>query len=255
MEKTQVIPYVKPDHRLFSYPKSGRTWVRMILARVLSNLGINPHEKEMLAASHSPYESIRRKHDPSKMNVLFLYRDPRDCVVSRYFEVTRRPLKRNPAPRKKRVKNKVSHSTLPDYIRRDDQYGIRYIVAHMNEWFENKDVFNSFLPIAYEELHSNTAAEVVKILNFLEVDCSESMVQEAVEYSSFQNMRRIEKSGKGNLLKSYHGTFGRRHKESDPESFRTRKGRVGSFVEYLDEEDIEFSNNSMKLLDEFFCYE
>ena len=234
----------------------------MILARVLFNTGIDPCEKEMLAASHSPYESVHKKHDPSKMNALFMYRDPRDCVVSRYFEITRRPLKRHSRPvspsRRKKInkhKNeKVSNSVLPDYIRRGDQYGIEYIVAYMNEWIKNKDAFNSFLPIAYEELHSNTVAEISKILEFLGADCSEDVIEESVEYSSFQNMRKIEMSGSGNLIKRYHGTFGRRHRESDPESFRTRKGKIGSFVEYLDAEDIQFSNDAMKLLDDFFCY-
>ncbi|KKK98117.1 hypothetical protein LCGC14_2645960 [marine sediment metagenome] len=256
-----MIPYVKPDYSLFSYPKSGRTWIRMIFARVLFNLGINPLKNEMLAASHTTCKSVRKKHDPSKINALFLYRDPRDCVVSRYFEVTRRPINRHlPRPsfyqrkKNKRMK-KVSCSTLPEYIRRDDQYGIGYIVTYMNEWIKNKDIFSSFLPVSYEELHSNTVVEVSKILNFLEVDCTEDIVQESVEYSSFQNMRKIEESGEGNLLKNYHGTFGRRHRESDPESFRTRKGKIGSFVEYLDGEDIKLSNIVMKrLLDRFFCY-
>ena len=149
---------------------------------------------------------------------------------------------------------KVSSNTLSEYIRRSDQYGIGHIVEYMNQWIMNKDSFNSFLSISYEELHVNTVAEVLKILDFLEIECTEDIVHESVEYSSFQNMRKIEESGKGNLLKSYHGTFGRRHKESDPESFRTRKGKIGSFVEYLNNEDIEFSNNAMKLLDKFFCY-
>ncbi len=231
----------------------------MILARVLCNLGIDPYEKEMLAASHSSYESVHKKHDPSKMNALFLYRDPRDCVVSRYFEITRRPLRRHRISHKKLGKGKrsekASNSTLSEYIRRSDQYGIEYIVSHMNEWIRNKEQFRSFLSVSYEDLHAGAAIEVSKILNFLGIECSKTIVEESVEYSSFQNMRKIEMSGSGNLIKRYHGTFGRRHKESDPESFRIRKGKIGSFVEYLNVEDIQFSNDAMKLLDEFFCYE
>ncbi len=253
------LPYLKPDYHMFSYPKSGRTWIRMILARILFNLGIDPHKKEMLAVSHSSYVSVQKKHDPSKIKALFMYRDPRDCVVSRYFEVTRRPPRHRRSilishPRRlKRVK-KIYNSTLSEYIRRNDRYGIEHIVSYMNEWIENKDSFRSFLPVSYEELHCNTMTEVLKILEFLGIDCSLDVVEESVEYSSFQNMRKIEISGSGNLLKRYHGTFGRRHNNSDPESFRTRKGKVGSFVEYLDVEDVQFSNNAMKLLDKFFCY-
>lgn len=244
------LPYVKPNHHLFSSQKSGRTWVRMILARVLVHVGINPKKKEMVPSFHSSCEGVCRKHDPSKMNVIFLYRDPRDCIVSRYFEITRRRLH----PAKSKDPTKAYNNTLSEYIRRDDQYGIASIIAYMNEWIEGKDRFNTFMSTSYEHLHYDAVAVMSEILEFLGVDCPEDKIEESVEYSSFENMRKVEVSGVGNLLQKYHGTFGKRHKESDPESFRTRKGKIGSFKEYLNAEDIEFMNNEMKSLDDYFGY-
>ena len=117
----------------------------MILARVLFNLGIDPYEKEMLAASHSPYESVHKKHDPSKINALFMYRDPRDCVVSRYFEVTHRPPRHRRGRLKKLKKNhikKVYNDTLSEYVRRSDKYGIEHVVCFIQKRQENPLVFS-----------------------------------------------------------------------------------------------------------------
>lgn len=224
--------------------------MRMILARVSFHVGINPYKKEMVPSFHSTYSDFIKKHKASKINVIYLHRDPRDCVVSRYFEITRR--RRDP-PKSKDPK-KVYNNTLSECIRRADQHGIVFIIDYMNEWIRNLSTFKSSLVISYEKLHSEPISVIRSVLDFLSVNCSTEQLKEAIEYSSFKNMRQIEKTGTGNLLQKYHGTFGKRHKESDPESFRIRKGRIGGFVDYLSDEDIRFSNEAMKCLDDSFGY-
>ncbi len=243
------LPYHRPDHYLFSAQKSGRTWVRMILAKVLEETGLNPAKVEMIPSFHTSFDQLRQKKKPHKLNVIFLYRDPRDCVVSRYFEITRRrirPKTDNP--------NKVYNSKLEDYIRRDDEYGIDAIIDYMNAWHHGRDCFKTFMSASYEDLHAHASDIVQKIVEFIEVDCSEDIVRKSVEYADFENMKKIEKSGKGNLIQKYHGTFGERHKTSDPNSFRVRKGRIGGYVEHLSPSDIEYVNERVKRLDEFFPY-
>lgn len=243
------LPYHRPDHWLFSAQKSGRTWVRMILAKVLEQLGIDPFKVEMLPSFHSSVDQVKQKHNPGSMNVIFLYRDPRDCVVSRYFEITRRrirPKTGNP--------NKVYNSTIEDYIRRKDEYGIDAIVDYMNQWFRSREQFNSFIPISYEALHVVPVETVNRILEFIDVDCSVNLVRLAVKYAKFENMKKIEASGKGNLIMKYHGTFGERHQLNDPDSFRVRKGKIGGFVDHLSPADIEYVNERVKRLDDFFQY-
>ena len=155
------LPYHRPDHYLFSAQKSGRTWVRMILAKVLEEIGLNPAKIEMIPSFHSSLDQVCQKNKPRKLNVIFLYRDPRDCVVSRYFEITRRrirPKTNNP--------NKVYNSSLEDYIRRGDEYGIDAIIDYMNGWFRSRDKFRSFMPVSYENLHVTPREVVRRILEF-----------------------------------------------------------------------------------------
>lgn len=221
----------------------------MILAKVLEEIGHNPAKIEMLPSFHASLDQVLHKNKPHKLNVLFLYRDPRDCVVSRYFEIAHRPIRPktdNP--------NKVYNSTLSDYIRRSDIYGIDAIVKYMNSWFRGRESFRSFRPIMYEALHLAPHETVRGILDFMDVDYSDEDVRKAVDYAKFENMKKIEASGKGNLIKKYHGTFGERHKADDPNSFRVRKGQIGGFVDHLSPSDIEYVNERIQYLDEFFYY-
>ena len=88
----------------------------------------------------------------------------------------------------------------------------------------------------------------------LDIECSDEVIYRAVDYANFKNMKKIEATGKGNLIKKYHGTFGERHSADDPNSFRVRKGQIGGFVDHLSPADIEYVNEQVKLLDEFFQY-
>jgi len=234
---------------MFSAQKSGRTWLRMILAKVLQEIGVDSTKFEMIASYHSWCSGIKAKYKPCKLDVIFLFRDPRDCVVSRYFEITKRRLRpKHPGAKK------AYNDELTDYIKRPDQYGIDSIIDFMNEWIEHRDEFKTFLPISYEGLTANPLNTVVNVLNFINVECPIDGIKRSIDYSSFDNMRKIELSGRGNLLKPYHGTFGNRHKANDPESFRTRKGKIGGYRDHLDPQDIEYVNERMKRLNEFFPY-
>jgi len=244
----QQLPYYK-SCRLVSAQKSGRTWLRMIFAKVLQQIKIDPSKYEMLPSHHAWCSNVKAKYKPAKLDVIFLFRDPRDCVVSRYFEITKRRLR----PKNKNAK-KVYNDTLKEYIRRQDQYGIDSIIDYMNEWIENRELFRSFLPVSYEELTNDTLEVVTKILDFIHVECPSSKIQQAISYASFDNMRRIELTGKGNLLKNYHGTFGKRHKADDPETFRTRKGKIGGYKESLDSSDIDYVDSRIVRLNDFFPY-
>ena len=96
---------------LISYPKCGRTWLRMLLSRALEIhygapdidylcgdfLGGNVAGAPRIRVSHdddphwkTPRGLDRRKRRYRGKQVVLLVRDPRDVVVSMYFERSRR---------------------------------------------------------------------------------------------------------------------------------------------------------------------
>ena len=63
LEKKYNINYVMKDTILVSYPKSGRTWLRMILAKILDESGIDVSKYEMMPSFHSSVYQINDNHN------------------------------------------------------------------------------------------------------------------------------------------------------------------------------------------------
>ena len=100
------------DVYLISYPKCGRTWLRLMIGRAVSrHFSLSDDEDTLLirwkAKPHPRVPKITVVHDDRPMlkspaelevskdkyhdkRVIFLVRDPRDVIVSSYFEAMNR---------------------------------------------------------------------------------------------------------------------------------------------------------------------
>lgn len=241
------------DVYVVSYPKCGRTWLRLMIGQVfalyVNEAEANPLQPDEIARNHPGLPLIQFTHDDyphlktsaelskTKQNykgkkVIFLARDPRDVVVSYYFEVTRRA------------------SLNPNYpiIRLDLSAFLRYsvgsidtIIHYYNIWAENRHLPGGFLLLRYEDLQAETERELRRVLDFIGlVNLPQELIHQAVKYTRFENMRRLEESG---ALDSFRLRPGDRY---DPESFKTRRGKVGGFVDYLSQDDIAYLNHKIK---------
>ena len=244
------------DVVILSYPKCGRTWLRIMMGKSIAlhfGLGdINYLANDLVADSDAKNLRVRVSHDdnphwkePGKLSrnkrryrrqkVVFLVRDPRDVVVSMYFERSRR--------------EQVDVGTIGDFL--DASVGsLDTIIEYYNIWAANRHQARDFLMIRYEDLKQDAAVELRRLLDFIGLsEVSDKHIAEAVEYSSFENMRKMEVSGEvssGRLKPGDH---------SDEESYKTRKGIVGGYVEYLEPDQIErMERRIVERLDPFFDY-
>ena len=129
--------------------------------------------------------------------------------------------------------------TISDFIR-SDQYGLRKIVTFYNLWNRNKHVPEAFLPLRYEQMKDDPALALKEALDFMGAhDVENKTIRRAVEYASFDNMKRMESEDKfGNKIL-------RPGKTKDEDSFKVRRGKVGGFVDYLSPEDCDYVNGVM----------
>jgi hypothetical protein len=257
------------DVYLISYPKCGRTWLRLMIGRAISYHFHLPESEDVLflksrAKLHPDVPTIAIVHDdrpmlkapdelePSKKKfehkkVVLLVRDPRDVIVSSYFEMKKRSQIFGDNPYEQRDAH--FDGSLSEFINRK-QGGFDTILRFYNIWAENRNVPNGFLLVRYEDMKKNPQRELRKVLNFIGLEeISDEVLSEAVAYASFENMRKLEEKGQfesGMLIPADKG---------DPDSYKTRKGKVGGYQEYLSPHEINILNSKMDAtLSDFFGY-
>lgn len=237
---------VEPDFCIVSYPKCGRTWLRVMLQKYLELVGPSlQHFNDKSLLSISGNKIAKFEHDQSNWvpaplrieqlsfntykyshkKVVFLVRDPRDVLVSSWYHL--------------RYRERIYKEDLSAFIR-DDLVGIHKVVAFMNMWVENSHVPDEFFLLTYEQMHSEPIASFRKSLEFMGINVELEALQTAVEESSFDKMKRMESKG---ILKEPWMKPGSKNLRN---SMKIRKGKVGSFHEELSEEDIRFLNDVIR---------
>lgn len=243
------------DVLLISYPKCGRTWLRMLLSRVLQlHCGIEDVEymaTDVLGGGVGDVPHIRISHDDNphwktaarlttskrryrRKKVILLVRDPRDVVVSMYFERTRR--------------ERAYEGSLHEFLH-EPKGSLETMLAYYNVWARERTAPADFFLVRYEDLKRDTAGTLGRLLSFIGVNATDEHIAEAVSFASFQNMRKMESN---QLLDS--GRL-RPRDPDDVESFKTRRGVVGGYVDYLEPDEIAWMEAHIRdTLDPFYGY-
>jgi hypothetical protein len=104
--------------------------------------------------------------------------------------------------------------------------------------------------VRYEDLRMDTAAELRRIAGFVGLaDVRPESLARAVEHGSFNPMRERESARPADGSSLAAGSDG------DPESFKTRRGKIGGYVDYLSAEDVAWLNRRIdNELDPFYGY-
>jgi hypothetical protein len=189
---------VYPDDTfLVSYPKSGNTWVRFLLANLLhpeQTVGFDNINRLLPAPGVSskrflrklPRPRILKSHEPFDVRfrkVIYLVRDPRDVAVSEYhFDLKKRYI--DPT------------LSLEDFVKRfiaGETAGYGSWWEHAAGWIAARYGNSAFLLVRYEDLLTDSVAETARIAEFLGIQAGPDRMRAAVERSSADRMRKLEK--------------------------------------------------------------
>jgi hypothetical protein len=251
------------DVIILSIPKSGRTWLRAFLCayfcrRFGLEFTLRPGRYDLpgfprVVFSHDLFEHrtkgdrwdrIRGKYlvprrELKRAKIILLARDPRDCFVSLYLQLTRRDPN---APAKLRQK-------AVGEMLRDEKFGTRAMIRTMNHWLNEFSERDNFTLVRYETLRASPAEHFRDLLAVLgEPSPEANMFEEALEFSRFENMQKLEAAGAFDSNILHPGNV------RDPESFKVRRGKVGGYREYLSADDQQFAAAAMRELDQRFGY-
>jgi hypothetical protein len=172
-------------------------------------------------------EELWNPEQYSETPLILLVRDPRDVIVSFYYQKayrqpwhnTFRPQMNYDAAFEKNIDEFVHHDT----------YGIKRAVACMNVWAD--------IPfrIYYEDMHKDIRHEMARLLYYMNItDIDEERFEKAIKESSFDAMRLAEDE---------------RTKDYPPgpeEAHKIRKGKVGKYKDELSKDTIQFIDEYLK---------
>lgn len=231
------------DSYLISYPKAGRTWLRLMLGLLIDDhFGLrapDPTDLRAMTMGLADVPTIRIAHDDHpdfkrvedihirksryrRKAVVLLVRDPRDVMISEYFQ---------------KAKRDHGHETfdlsLEQFVDDPPVGGLPSIIRFYNVWADQRTVPRRFLLVRYEDLHADTVGELRRVAEFLRLpDMPDDQLRRVVAACSFEQMRHIEDTGAIETVRLRPGS------RDDPESFKTRRGIVGGFPDYLDEDRV-----------------
>jgi Sulfotransferase domain len=209
--------------QIISYPKSGRTWLRVMLddigaAASFTHDGSDHQLRLPLAA----LEADKSKYKGAK--VLLLVRDPRDTAVSGYFQVTRRL--------------KLANVSISETLR-DERHGLKKICHFNLQWFAAAAGFRKrqYRILSYEQMHKTPALALGEVAAFAGVMLDPAIAELIASNRAFASLRAAEASGE---LAHRYGPYLLPGDRNDAESFKVRRGVIGGYVDYLSEADLSY---------------
>jgi hypothetical protein len=194
--------HTRPDDTfLVSYPKSGNTWMRFLVANLLRpQAPVTLLEADRLIPSSDgrsrryfrrmPGPRVIKSHypfEPSYKRVIYIVRDPRDVAVSQYHYQIKRRVLDDGHPIEEFVLRFVSGDVCP--------YGSWG--ENVGSWFAARLDHPGFLFIRYEDLLMQTDKELQKIAIHLSIDSSPELLGLTIARSSADRMRALERQEGG----------------------------------------------------------
>lgn len=249
--REESLRLARADVAVVSFGKSGRTWLRVMISRYYQLMFSIP---ERILLGFENYH--RRNPDIPKIffthdnyikdytgefdtkaafygkKVVLLVRNPKDIAVSQYFQWQHRM-----RPAKKKLNKYPPHGAdVPAYdFVMDENVGLPGIIDYLNLWDRESDKVQNLLIIRYEDMRKDPGAVLARVMEFIdETPANDAAIASAVEYSSVENMRKLEEKS----TFWFSGSRMKPGKKGDLNSYKVRKAKVGGYTDYFDAREI-----------------
>lgn len=233
------------DLIVLSRAKSGRTWLRAMLSR-LYQAHYNLDEAQLMEFDnfhqqnsaipkvlythgyylHADIDAGGPRSNAMAKKIIFLVRNPCDVAVSEYFQSTKRA-------NQTKVELYGIDTDMPmfDFVMTGPM-GIPTIVDYLNKWERVLAPMPNVMRVRYEDLRAEPVEYLSTLVDFIGAPFSEETIRNAVEFTSFENLKKKERED------FYNNSRLRAKNPDDPDSYKVRRGKVGGYRDYFDDSQI-----------------
>ena len=248
--REEFLKYRRTDYVIASYGKSGRTWLRILLSRYyqltydlperiimgFDNFNrLNPAVPAIFWTHDNYLKNYTGNRDSKRdyydKKVVLLVRRPQDVAVSQFFQ-----WKHRMRPEKMLMNKYPPHGSdisLYDFVN-DPNVGLPRIVEFLNLWASELPRIKNHLVVRYEDMRANPVEQLGRLVDFLGAPVKHEHLEDAVEFSSVENLRKLERE-------DYFWRSGSRltpKDRSNPDSYKVRRAKVGGYRDYFDDEQV-----------------
>ena len=234
---------------LASYPKSGNTWVRFIVANLICgniessdvvhrlvpdfHTGISwqhlMRNGGLLLKTHLKYfKEMPLREDT--IGVVYILRNPLDVIVSALNYSELRSGQKNKEQRQAFIAEFIENGGLNEWKRS----GFGTWDEHVRSWHAKEMPFPR-LTLRYEDLKASPVKCISRLCRFSKIERSEEEINDALAASSFSNMRAMEER---EVAVGKFGLFGMENRKNSSGKRFMNKGATGTYREALTEDQI-----------------
>lgn len=191
------ITILPDDIFLTSFPRSGNTWTRFLIGSLIHqdepmsfanieqrvpDIYVN-RDSSLLKMSRPRILKSHQSFEPRYRKVIYIVRDPRDVAISFYHYHIKMGLLNE-------------DSSLEHFVSRFVAGEVESFGSwgeHVGSWLGARGQSDGFLVLRYEDLLEDTPQELLRVASFLGLSLDQDRIERAIELSSADNMRRMEK--------------------------------------------------------------
>lgn len=213
------------DIFLISFPKSGNTWIRFLLANLmeshreitLKNInefvpGIYQFKNEIDLIPGQRYIKSHHFHENINERVIYVYRDYRDVLISYFHYLSG---------------HGQFKGTLSEFVKsdqKDQPFGSWK--DHLTEAITYQSTNPSkMLMVSFDQLKGDPISQLKRIISFCKI-IPEQPLEQIIEKCSFNNLRQVE------------AKYGKVHDKSEINFFRS--GKSEQWKTELTQEDLDY---------------
>lgn len=240
----------RTDLLIIGHPKSGNTWLRVLLSRlyqirhnlpadlVVTSDELNRRNAAIprISATNGWYSyegvvgdalAVDAPPDPIREKpIVFLPRHPLDIATSWYLQVTKRQSKAKFELINADLDAPIDRTQIDRWtFVRHSGFGLANIIAFLNTWQARIARLPNAITVPYEALRADPATQLARIGAVMGDPFGADEIEEAVRFGSFDNLKSLESSGFFKQKGLRPGIRG------DAESSKVRRARVGGYRE------------------------